>query len=179
MTKTKNDEIYEAGIKDGKSGTLLDDFVHNNFVKGSGFTEEARKEQEIFDKGRDFGVDHRYDASNSSNSSSEESDSGGCYLTTACMSASGLQDNCLELNVLRNFRDRILLQTPRGRKAVKEYYQIAPEIVQSIDEKDSSLEIWNSVYQDVRKAVQLVLSGDFNQAFKHYREMTLRLRNFS
>ena len=95
------------------------------------------------------------------------------------MSASGLQDNCLELNVLRNFRDRILLQTPRGRKAVKEYYQIAPEIVQSIDEKDSSLEIWNSVYQDVRKAVQLVLSGDFNQAFKHYREMTLRLRNFS
>ena len=61
MAKTRNDEIYEAGVKAGKEGNIFGEFVHNNFVKGSGFTEEARREQEIFDKGYTFGAEHRND----------------------------------------------------------------------------------------------------------------------
>ena len=30
--------------------------------------------------------------------------SGGCFLTTACVTYRGLADDCYELNVLRNFR---------------------------------------------------------------------------
>ncbi len=176
MGKIEDDEDYKRGVKAGKKGFALTDFTRS---LGKGFP--ASRAEETFDKGYDFGAEHRHDStSSSSDSGDKENDSGsggGCYLTTACINARDLPDNCLELNVLRNFRDRILLQNSEGRKAVKEYYQIAPEIVQSINERSDSLEIWNSVYQDITKAVQLVLSGNFDGAFEHYKNMTLRLRN--
>ncbi len=179
MTKTKEDEIYEAGVKAGKEGNLMTDVMDS---LGGLIPIPSTKGDEIYEKGKVWGTEHRYDPP-SSDSSSGSSDSGsgssggGCYLTTACVNARGLPDNCLELSVLRNFRNRILLQNPTGRKAVREYYKIAPEIVQSISGKDNSSEIWNSVYQDIRKAVQFVLLGDFNRAFEHYKEMTLGLKN--
>ena len=87
-----------------------------------------------------------------------------------------LPDNCLELTFLRNFRDKILIPTSRGRKAVKEYYQIAPEIVQAINERENSLNIWKATYTDIRQAVSLVLSKDFEKAFRHYQDMSLKLK---
>jgi len=89
----------------------------------------------------------------------------------------GLANNCLELSVLRNFRDKILLLDPLGRIAVMEYYKVAPEIVQSIKERSNSKKIWHSVYGDIRKAVSLVLAGDFERAFDHYKQTTLKLKN--
>ncbi|MEK6842235.1 MAG: CFI-box-CTERM domain-containing protein, partial [Nanoarchaeota archaeon] len=144
MAKTKDDEDYERGVKVGKEGNVFTDFT-NNLSRGVPLP--TSKAEEIFNKGYDYGAEHRYDSPNKNPSDSDSSSSGesggggGCYLTTACVSSRGLSDNCLELNVLRSFRDRILLQTPSGRKAVKKYYQIAPEVVQSINEKDNSSEI--------------------------------------
>ena len=64
-----------------------------------------------------------------------------------------------------------------NKEAVKEYYQIAPEIVQEINRKNNHpQEVWNSLYKEIKTAVDLVLSGDFNEAFKHYQEMTLNLK---
>ncbi len=189
MTKTRNDELFEQGVKAGKEGygtPPIVDGIEESMVGilfGRNASEQVRKDNDIIRKGVEEGARQREDSKGSSDSSSDSSDSGGsssgggCYLTTACVNARGLPDNCLELNVLRNFRDRILLQNPTGRGAVKEYYKIAPEIVQSINGKDNSSEIWNSVYQDIRKAVQFVLLGDFNSAFEHYRKMTLGLKN--
>lgn len=181
MTKTKNDKIYEAGVKHGLDGCFLTDAI-DSLGKSIPLPIPTTEEEKIYEAGVKWGTEHRYDSPkenppDSDNSSSESGSGGGlCYLTTACVNIRGLPDNCLELNVLRNFRDRILLQTPNGRKTVEEYYQIAPEVVQAVNEKDNSSEIWDSVYQDIRKAVQLVLSGDFNGAFEHYKEMTLRLK---
>lgn len=176
MAKNSKDEAYERGVKDGQKADAFDEMTHD-----MGKIFNVSEEDRVYDKGFKEGVQHKDSSSDSSSSGSSDkgSDSGsgkGCYLTTACVNARGLPDNCLELNVLRNFRDRILLQNLTGRKAVKEYYKMAPEIVQSINERDNSMEIWNSVYQDIRKAVQMVLSGDFNRAFEHYKKMTLRLK---
>ena len=99
-----------------------------------------------------------------------------CYLTTACVESMNLPDNCLELRVLRDFRDRILMQEPSSRKAVKEYYKIAPEIVQAVGERDDAQDIWHSIYRDIKHAVFLVLSGDFKGSFQHYQQMTMRLK---
>ncbi|MBI4116799.1 hypothetical protein HY449_03590 [Candidatus Pacearchaeota archaeon] len=186
MGKTEKDKVIsitrqEVGIVEAIVGgshyetDILDE--KGRIHSGAGNTSEE-SQKNASEKYREA---HRDDSiSSSSDSGDKGNDSGnggGCYLTTACISARDLPDNCLELNVLRNFRDRILLQNPTGRKSVKEYYKIAPEIVQSINERGNSSEIWNSVYQDITKAVQLVLSGDFNRAFEHYKEMTLRLKN--
>ncbi|MEM2089758.1 MAG: CFI-box-CTERM domain-containing protein [Candidatus Pacearchaeota archaeon] len=99
-----------------------------------------------------------------------------CYLTTACVRSMNLPDDCLELNVLRHFRDKILMQEPRGKKAVREYYRIAPEIVQAIEERDKAREIWQGIYRDIKYAISLIFLGDFEGAFKHYQQMTLKLR---
>jgi len=112
----------------------------------------------------------------SSGSSSGGSSGGICYLTTACVRSMNLPDDCLELNVLRTFRDKILMQEPLGRKAVREYYRIAPEIVQAVEERDDARNIWQNTYRDIRHAISLILWGDFEGAFKHYQQMTLGLR---
>jgi len=106
-----------------------------------------------------------------------KSGGGGCYLTTACVDAMSLPDNCLELSVLRNFRDKILMPTSKGRKSVGEYCRIAPEIVQSVNEGEDAQNIWQSTYKDIRHAVSLVLSGNFEGAFEHYQQMTSKLRD--
>jgi len=103
-------------------------------------------------------------------------DDSACYLTTACVRAMELPDNCLELTTLRGFRDRILMPDSYGRKAVQEYYEIAPEIVQAVSRQSNAQGIWQDVYKDVSHAVFLVLSGDFEGAFKHYQQMTMGLK---
>ena len=166
MTKTHKDEAYEKGFKDGKNGNFLDDFAHSlSTVVPGPDTNDA----EIHRKGYDEGRKHRGDDSDSSSSGS------GCYLSTACVEAMGLQDNCFELAALRSFRDNVLMQQPSGRSAVREYCKIAPEIVSAIENQRNAKEIWHALYRDIRHAVSLVLAGDFERAFRHYQQMTLRL----
>jgi len=100
-----------------------------------------------------------------------------CYLTTACTNFMELPDNCLELNVLRKFRDKILLSNQSGRRAVQEYYHIAPEIIQAIEKEDDTKRIWKNVYGNIKQAVSFILSGDFERAFNHYQQMTSKLKN--
>lgn len=101
---------------------------------------------------------------------------GGCFLTTACVDARGLPDDCLELTTLRSFRDKILMPSAMGKKMVGEYYRIAPEIVETVNSFGNSSEIWNGVYLDVQRAVSLVSRGEFNKAFEHYKDMTTKLK---
>lgn len=99
-----------------------------------------------------------------------------CYLTTACIEAKGLTDDCYELRILREFRDNILLRTPVGKKAVKEYYQLAPSIVNRINLRADSLLVWRSIYKDIIEAVCLIELGNHTAAFKLYKNMTYRLK---
>jgi len=89
----------------------------------------------------------------------------------------GLPDDCFELDILRSFRDDVLMKTVRGRKAISEYERMAPEIIEAIQEKEGShaIEIFRGLYPDIRIAVQLILSEQYNEAFSHYRQMSSRL----
>ena len=157
MTKTKNDEAHEHGVRDGKDGKLrgpieviLDDFL------------PSTETDDIYDAGYKEGEEQR--------------ESSVCYLTTACVNSMNLPDNCLELKILRKFRNTILMPTSKGRKAVKEYYEIAPQIVHSIDGQKDAKNILQQVYTDIRHAISLVLNKDFEGAFEHYKQMTLNLK---
>ncbi len=116
----------------------------------------------------------------SSRSGGGRSGGGGkkdCYLTTACIQAKGLSDNCYELQILREFRDNILICTPIGKRAVDEYYELAPNIVGRINQRADSLLIWRSIYKDIIEAVRLIENGYNNEAFNLYKDMTFRLMN--
>ena len=74
--------------------------------------------------------------------------SGGCYITTAVCQALGRLDDCYELNAFREYRDNWLIKQPDGKDIIREYYNIAPRIVETIDNlkdaPDIYKEIWNS-----------------------------------
>ncbi len=70
----------------------------------------------------------------------------GCFLTTATVGAIGLADDCWELQTLRKFRDNVLKTTSKGRLLVKEYYDIAPDIVDRINARSDAADIWRRTW---------------------------------
>lgn len=103
--------------------------------------------------------------------------SGGCYLTSACVEVRGLPDDCEALTVLRDFRDHWLKQQPGGAEEIAEYYATAPQIVTEINKRADAREIWNALYDAlVVPCVQMIQAGAMEQARKLYREMSLSLK---
>jgi hypothetical protein len=56
MGKSKDEEIYEEGVKAGKQGGFIDGFAHS-----LGKSLNGSREDEIFDKGYTYGAEHKYD----------------------------------------------------------------------------------------------------------------------
>ena len=71
--------------------------------------------------------------SSHNNSSSSTSGGGFCFITTAVCEYFNKQDDCYELTMFREFRDNWLINQPNGEELVKEYYRIAPKIVEGIE----------------------------------------------
>lgn len=104
------------------------------------------------------------------------SSSGGCYLTSACVRAKGLPDDCYELQVLRQYRDSWLTNTEEGKAIVEEYYKIAPGIVDAIDALEDSNVIYEEIYQIVKNCVRCIENKEYDEALALYKEMTIKLK---
>ena len=106
-----------------------------------------------------------------SNSGSE-----GCYLTSACVAAKGLPDNCEQLQTLRAFRDRYLASQPGGREEIDRYYALAPGIVDSINQRADAASVWNRIYGEmIAPCVEMIRAGQNEQAHQLYKAYSLRL----
>lgn len=106
----------------------------------------------------------------------EESSSGGCYLTTACMQAKRLPDNCYELETLRNFRDTWLKSSEEGQAIIKRYYEIAPKIVSAINDTKDSKAVYDMLYDKmVKPCVEFIEQKKYQETLELYRSMTLQL----
>ena len=104
-------------------------------------------------------------------------DSGGCYLTTACVEARGLPDDCEELTILRDFRDNWLKKQPGGAEEIAEYYATAPRIVAEVNKRADAREIWNGLYDLlVAPCVQMIQAGAMEQARALYKKSALELK---
>ena len=98
-------------------------------------------------------------------------------MTSACVEAKGLPDDCEELMVLRNFRDNWLKQQPGGKEEVAEYYATAPQIVTEINKRADAREIWNALYDAlVAPCVKLIQAGAMEQARERYKKTALKLK---
>lgn len=56
-----------------------------------------------------------------------------CYITTAVCQTLRKEDRCSELMAFRTFRDQQLMKTEEGRRLVRGYYLLAPEIVEKMN----------------------------------------------
>lgn len=95
----------------------------------------------------------------------------GCFLTTACCKYKGLPDNCEELTILRKFRDEQV-----APELVKEYYMIAPKIVEQIKNNNAVLDyVWNTI----QACIEHIKSEDYGIAINRYKMMVTTLRNIT
>lgn len=100
-----------------------------------------------------------------------------CYLTSACVEAMGLTDNCHELEVLRSFRDGYILSLPNGADEVSEYYCCAPTIVDRIKNQANAKEIFEQIYRElILPCVDLIEKRKYNEAFTKYKQYTYDLQ---
>jgi len=176
--KDKNDDDnkeYDSGYHQGRNNDFMGDALHTFSDTGSiwdkGYQQGSR------DRAEHGSMDDK-DSGSSGSSSSDSGSSGGCFITTACVKSLGLPDNCLELKVLRKFRDRVLLQNPGGRREVREYYKVSPEIVSVVNNlpTEESSRIWRRVHSTISYVISSIMEGDYGEAFDRYKNMTLELK---
>lgn len=108
--------------------------------------------------------------------SKKEKADDGCFLTSACVKARGLPDDCEELTVLRRYRDSYLRNRPGGGEEIRRYYEIAPAVVKRINGREDADRIWDRVYEElVLPCVQLIRQDASEEAFRLYKAYTLAL----
>ena len=104
-------------------------------------------------------------------------DSSGCFLTSACVEAKGLPDDCRELTVLRRFREGYLRSLPGGQEEIAEYYFIAPQIVEEIRKRADAKAVFDSIYEKlVKPCVEMIDRGENENAHTLYRSTVQQLR---
>ena len=102
--------------------------------------------------------------------------SGGCFLTSACVEAKGLPDDCYELATLRKFRDEYLAKQECGKCEIAHYYRVAPIIVEEIKKSSNAMAIFEKIYAElVIPCVKLIEDGDYVGAHNKYREYVTML----
>lgn len=120
----------------------------------------------------------RYEESNDEFYASQGTPLGSdpCYLTTACMvyMADKFDDHCFELTTLRRFRDEYMkVKYPQD---VKEYYRIAPGLVEKINARPDAKDIYNKIYNDlILPAIQAYENGQLEETQRIYKSYTQRL----
>ncbi len=105
----------------------------------------------------------------------DKSDEGNCFITTACVKYYGLEDNCYELATLRYFRDSYLLTDPENRSLVKQYYSIAPKIVQQLERDINKKKLFEEIYLQIKQACRAIEKGKFEMAKAIYMSTIINL----
>lgn len=103
-------------------------------------------------------------------------DTSGCFLTSACVEAMGLPDDCYELTTLRGFRDEYLAKLDRGQCEIAYYYHVAPGIVERIKKSTNANAILEQIYNDlIIPCVKLIEQKENEKAHSKYREYIMML----
>lgn len=106
----------------------------------------------------------------------EGQSSDGCFLTSACVEAKGLPDDCYELTTLRKFRDEYIANQECGKCEIAYYYRVAPTIVERIKNNSDAMTIFEKIYSDlIIPCVKLIEDGNYVGAHNKYREYVTRL----
>lgn len=101
----------------------------------------------------------------------------GCFLTSACVSYMGKEDDCYELTTLRTFRDGYMKGIDDGEELIKEYYDVAPRIVEKIDSNENRESYYKYIYSVVTECIEHIKKEENQTAVEKYTEMVKTLRN--
>ena len=116
-------------------------------------------------------------SSHSSYSHSSSSKKGSmCYITTAACEFYGKPDDCEELMMLREFRDRWLYKQSNGKRLIRLYYDSAPALVErlksSIHYESICQWLWND---EILPCLELIRKHQFVECCQRYIGMVKKL----
>lgn len=108
---------------------------------------------------------------------SYESSSGGlCFITTATCVALNKEDDCEELLAFKDYRDNVLIYESDGSELIREYYRVAPRIVEAIESKEDSKQIYQKLWDDyIVVGYKYLLENDMIKAKETYINMVISL----
>lgn len=134
-------------------------------VKSKIQTREKNKREE-YDEDEDY----------SEYSSSSIESSSWCFITTAASCALNKERDCDELNFLRRFRDEHIKSSGEGQALVKEYYNIAPKLIEKIDLEEDAKSIYADLWTEyIVPSVTKIKAGDWQSAQDIYIAMVVDL----
>ena len=100
----------------------------------------------------------------------------GCFITTACMYSKGLQDDCSELQLFRRFRDEWLANQSEGPELIAQYYSIAPDIVEKLNQRKDAKKIYDDLYLCfIEPCLKFIVHEEYEKALDIYRETVNKL----
>lgn len=89
-----------------------------------------------------------------------------------------MPDDCEELQTLRRFRDRRKETDPEFAELVREYYQIAPAIVEQIDSQTEAADIYDKLYNRlVLPCVEYIKNNQEEEAISLYTKIVRELQS--
>ena len=99
-----------------------------------------------------------------------------CIITSAACAALHKPDDCEELNTLRAYRDEMKCDNPIIAELIKEYYRVAPLLVQKINSEADAEKIYADLWKNsIAKTYELIRAGENAQATAIYIEMVQSL----
>ncbi|SHH23804.1 CFI-box-CTERM domain-containing protein [Clostridium grantii] len=117
-----------------------------------------------------------YSRTTSSNSTSRSSGS-LCFITTAVCEYFNKSDDCYELTTLRQFRDEWLCYQPEGKKLITEYYDIAPMIVNKLQELSVKDVIYNELWNNyISSCIRHIENNEYQRCKELYISMVSYLK---
>lgn len=108
---------------------------------------------------------------------SYESSSGGlCFITTATCVALNKEDDCEELLAFKHYRDTVLIYESDGSELIREYYRIAPRIVEAIESEEDPKQLYQKLWDNyIVVGYKYLLKNDMIKAKETYINMVLSL----
>lgn len=167
---------YKTGLQDKNIGRALTEI---NMGRGM--------QQQQFNEGmRAWGADKTSQAAARANPSSGGlfNDDipliGGCFLTTACVDAMGMADDCWVLESARKFRDTFMAETPEKAREISEYYEIAPKVVEGINKRADAKKIWKRFFWgDIVPFVEAIGKNELEKAHELYKKLIKKSKELS
>lgn len=114
--------------------------------------------------------------STAENSGYTGSSGSSCFLTSACVEYLHKADDCEELTKLRKFRDTYVKNSVGGDALIKEYYAVAPAIVEKINLSDKKDEFYQNIYDMIQVCLAYIDRNENEKALQEYKAMVLRLQ---
>lgn len=174
-------------IKGGNKLELLNQFVDKlSSHTGINFHVATKDTmpRSIYDRLTERGMSFREDsdsvtlvayANNKKKQAHTTSSDSSCFLTTAMCNYYGKPDDCPELNQLRQFRDTWMSLSEEGRSLISEYYEIAPHIVNAIDNDSHHDQVYEMIKKIIDQCINLIEDGDNVECLNAYKGMVATL----